>query len=533
MPTYITVLNTNLDKPKWIAVQESEDLDTIMNDSEYRSDRTNIFSKSHNDSIEGEKLVYEQTTHASAKAKVIKRGDPNRANLFKNLRNFFKRLFVFLVCYGLVTSCGSTGELTKRFKKVNIYNDTTGNIKKHVAVNPYFFEAEQIKPASPKTIFDLSPDGQKALIAAIREKETKSENVLAQLAKSIVAPKTEVPDVVDIRKFTKRLVIATTNLMDNPADRITRLYVTFHLPDTHYVQILSFDKLVTRFETIDIGKQNLSNTTSMGLKGSLGSAIKTTTSSGNTVDGESNNGFGSSSAVATEVNASNGIEGNISNERVFSEEVMLRQRYVAATFYVSPDSLTLYQESVSGIDLTGNVIADITFLRKDNIAAQVVYHFSNLTNNSQPSKPADILITKQTILFPNLEEDLQLEYGFMATVRMVESGYETISEADDSVHVVKGEVRKAGNVLLLGKDELKPKLWVIRDGDDELKIMEKNTSGGPVYFDSFQKASQFLLWLKQSYAILKNNELNSMYDLGLNGRKLDQSYILKAEVARF
>jgi hypothetical protein len=417
-------------------------------------------------------------------------------------------VFTFLAITLGLFACRSTGKLTKRYASVIVRETTEDSIQKWAAINAYIFEVDKPPIVPPKTIFDLTPEGQKAFEKAIQQYEKTSSDFLANVAKTI-ATKKESPGFVDYTKFQKRFVISILDKNYFLADRVARFRITFSVSDKN-IKITSCDKIVTKYETVDVGKQNYSNVTNASLTGTLGGSGKVTGATGTTTDAAKNEGLGTSSAATTEVNSSYGVTGTLGTTRTFAEEVLLKDRYVAVSGYITKNTVTLYEESVSGVKLTGNIIADISFEFDRDKAVKMAFVPDNLFKGNKPVHSDSIEIKDLYIYYPDLASDIEMTYTYEPLVRHVLRGDNTISEADDAIELLHQEVKPKEKVILLPKEQFEPKLWKLKSGTFSLAIKSPvNTGAGVMFFDSFDKAKNFLLWLRKNYTQInsKGNKL--------------------------
>ena len=226
-----------------------------------------------------------------------------------------KQLIAATFFCNIIWCCNSTGKLTRRYNSVAYHSYADDSIKYSVKVNGFVFEPDAPKPSQPKTVFDLSPQGQKALVKVLGIKESKSDDFLGKLSKTLATTKKDAANVVDYTKFTKRLVFSIRNISPYPADRIAKINIRLNVTDPH-IKIISFDKIITKYESVDVGKLDFSNTTNLGISANAGAGAATDTST-TTASIPAQTGFGY------------GINANASNSRTFAEEVMLKQRYIS------------------------------------------------------------------------------------------------------------------------------------------------------------------------------------------------------------
>ena len=450
-----------------------------------------------------------------------------------------KRLaYIALLCTTVVIiSCNFSGKLTKRYHNYDFKPDDKGDgIKTYVDVNAYIIEKEKTDPLKPKTIFELSEKGQEELIKQSAAKETTNEKLMSALTLPLSAKSPTNVELIDYTKADKRVVVSIRNLTHYPADRISKIMVSLKIhPD---FKLLSCNKLTTEYQTIDLGKLNYSNTNAIELAGNLSSGlnissgttdlseITTSSKEGDLVTGSktSNTAIGSRGTTT-----SKGVTGKFNAARSFSEEVLLRQRIVSLNASISENTLFLFQESISGIDLTGNILADIVFDSKKDIAVERSYSFSELYIGSTPNTADKLKIKETLIAFYNYDKDITAELSYGADFRHVNKRDRTITESDDDISLYYGQLKNPKKITLISKDQLKPKLWILFVKGDvaelPVQIQSPSTGGkGELIFHSYTDAKDFLIWIKLKAAdiIAKKGALGGS---GHNLFKPDQNAI--------
>ncbi len=406
---------------------------------------------------------------------------------------------VLIVISALCFSCGS-GHLTRRYKSLeSIKNDDI--IKNNITVGAYFLETAKTPSTPPKTIFDLSPKGQNSLISEISKKEESSSSLIKKLGTSLSLKSQKNVRIIDRTIVKKQVVLSVSNNSHMPANRISKINITLDLGDD--IKLLSCNKIATSYETLDLGKLNYSNTNQASLTGNISSA--TGAEKALATDDKTNSKTSSNGA---------GLTGTVSASNTFSEEVMLRQRRVALNVSISDNKLSLYQDGIVGIDLTGNIIADLVFeIKEANVLP--VYTFKGLVDkNKKISEPKDIMAHEILEILPNVSNDIAAKISFEADFREVISGDKTISESDDVIKLYHGIVTNTTHEILIPKEKLNNQnLWKLTfsKDDNEFPIEIKSVLGqGDLVFNSWDHARDFALWLVEKFDDAKNTlELNN------------------------
>lgn len=406
-----------------------------------------------------------------------------------------KKIIIFTLTNAiLISSCNYSGKLTKRYKSIEIIKDDTF-IQDNIEVNAYVIEKEKSDPPKSKNIFDLSSKAQAALISEVSKKESTSANFLLTLTNNLSAKNNNPTEIIDYSLFEKRIVISIRNKSHFPADRISKIKITLDIGSE--VKMLSCNKLTTEYQTLDLGKLNYSNSQNTELTGNA----NIESGSEATVTGDNSTGKVTGKAGA-------GITGKTSANRSFSEEVFLKQRMVVLNATISKNKLSLYQESISGLDLTGNILADVT-LGIEDIKVEKIYSFSELLKNEALNEAKNIKVTEKIIIYPNITNDVKATISFESDFRKVFKNDKTISESDDKVKLYYGKATKSDTEIIIPKSKILPKLWKLTFTNDSgklpLQIKSPTAVGsGDLLFNSIFEARDFVFWLKTKYNDSKN-----------------------------
>ncbi len=402
-----------------------------------------------------------------------------------------KKLFLVTLSIAIVLAscCVAKSTLTKRYKSIKLIenNDTIG---KYVKVSAYLIEKEKVDEQKPKTIFDLSPQAQSSIIKEISKKETGTSKFIAVLTDSLsFKPIKKTDDIINDYQIERRIVISVINKSHIPADRISRIKITLAF-DKKNLKILSCDKLITAYQTLDIGKTNYTSTKNAEIVGNA--SIGAGTKSINVLSNQDTIG------ASAETNA--GFSGKLSSTRSYSEEVLLKQRIISLNTELDKNKLSFYQEGISGIDLTGNILADVK-LEFIDLNVDKVYSFTNLKTGDKFNEPSLIKVNDKTIIYPNLSKDknvgVKVSVSYEADFRKVIKNHETISESDDSVKLYYG-AQSNKDSLVIPRTILMPALYKISlKGDSEHLPIQINFPNGSneLLFYSYNEAKDFLLWM--------------------------------------
>jgi len=178
--------------------------------------------------------------------------------------------FLFGALFTFTIGCTTNGKLTRRY--ANSTNVPLINSAHKIQVfaliqpEPYIIPGRYI----PKTIFDLSSDGQKALIDAIKANEKNTDSLLAKLRKPLSEqPPSKTNFNFDLTKFTRIFTLTSKQKEWNEADRISQLDIAL-TGNNDNLKFTGCDKIMTNYIMADFGKLTLTRTLSGEIGGSFG-----------------------------------------------------------------------------------------------------------------------------------------------------------------------------------------------------------------------------------------------------------------------
>ena len=408
--------------------------------------------------------------------------------------------FLWLITALLLTSCYETGKITRRFTKID--SATTAEQKAQlsyisvdgIALN---IDTPQVAPKVAKNVFTLSDHGQEAYINSLASIDKDSKKLQSDLPNSLDPPDKNAP--VTNTKFTKRLLFSIRDATPFEADRITRISITIPLQVTGTIHITNIAGLQTEYASINTGTVSLSNALTLGLSGSIGYTGGKTNSTTNTDYGTSTNSSGVSNTSGGSSTPTAGVSANVANTRTFGESVTLNNRYVVLSFSVVGTNLTIYEESVSGVNLIGNVFADVTF-ETENPTSKSFLTFGELFKGRTPVSVDSLPIDYSFVVDPSIEKDLVIPYQCEARVRHVKQHYRTTLESDDVISYAEGTVVTGKELKILTIKENVSKDFDIEDSVkqayDRLMICDNITKQSTImHFNDYYQALNFYKWL--------------------------------------
>ena len=181
-----------------------------------------------------------------------------------------------------------------------------------------------------------------------------------------------------------------------------------------------------------------------------------------------------------------------------NEEQSVRSRYLRLNGTLDKRWIAIEEEGTREIDLTGNVMADIS-LRFEGFPERITFPvFTSVTddNSSDPELKSllftDVLVPRMEEVPDSINATLQVEYIY----RHVQSGWKTYQEWDDRVEYYSGNIEK--EVPLFTREEYVPELFALGTELPEKEVIRIRSSGGreyPLQFISYRDASRVLDWL--------------------------------------
>ena len=157
------------------------------------------------------------------------------------------------------------------------------------------------------------------------------------------------------------------------------------------------------------------------------------------------------------------VDGGIQSTSGRKEDQTVRSRYLKLNGRISPQSIEMEAEGSRGIDLAGNVLADVS-LAFEGFPERITLPVYSSDGEDAPRELSrlsfmDVLVPRIRDLPDPIMATLEMEYIY----RHVESGWKSYQEWDDRVAYYSGKVSK--KIALFNKAEYLPGLCGI--GTDE------------------------------------------------------------------
>jgi len=324
-----------------------------------------------------------------------------------------------------------------------------------------------------KNMWDLSASAQNQLIQILNERYPDNEQFISALSNeylissditSLDLTRKKLRMVFTISKDRDYTVLTDASGRFSPADRIEYLSFSLEIPEMYNLQFTGWNRYATEYGEIDIADVSFSRSYDLDLKGS----------------GIQNADAGGKSSLNR------------------SEDQEVRSRYLKLNGSISDRRIMVEEEGTREIDLTGNVIADVSLEFKGFPERITIPLFVGQgQDGSGVSGVAALRFVD--VLVPRMEEApdtikglLQLDYIY----RHVQSGWKTYQEWDDQVEYYSGNVKK--EIPLFTKKEYLPIFYTIGTeitGKTTMKVRTQTGTEYPLQFKNITDAGRFYDWL--------------------------------------
>ena len=354
--------------------------------------------------------------------------------------------------------------------------------------------------STPTRLIDaLDAEGQAAYIDAMSAEGLAPEKIAALLVAPL--PGGQAPKA-DRTKITRRVIFAVTKAWSertaDPADRIDRYEHRLDLTNDAKASFLSWNQFETKHETIDLGKLTRST--------ELTSNIKLSPTFGGSLIG--------------------GGEAGLTSVNKRGEELALSQRILDVTGVLSSTQARLIQQGGMGINLEGNVAAEITIQLERDPAVYALFTPGSLRENGGPTPPSKLTYSFMETRLPVssggpiLAEYTGLYHYRDVNLTMPAYGSRTVEEADDHVRLIYGttntvqslEGSAATKVELLSEKEWDDlaAIYVLEAPDRtkrRINIEHQKQGKVELRFGSYAEAAAFRGWMGDTVrAIARENE---------------------------
>lgn len=400
-----------------------------------------------------------------------------------------KKLIFSIVALTVLLSCNTPKVMRyyKSEKESRIISADTILINNLFEINAFTLDPSV---ANEKSIFDLSNRAQSALIESLNSKSKATEELMAAITSPL--DKATSPDATKGSiSWKKRVVINIDKKDTEVANRFQQIWLIMEIPDNlkDKVEFVNWDKIITETQTFDLGKITSNNTS--------GFSFSPEVTMGGFIEGK--------------------LPGVVSGSSTFGEEKSITRKLAGLNAaVVTPHKFILSRQASPNENISGNIVIELTL--KSKLAAEnLVYNFDGLyLGTTAVEDQAKITLNKSLVIKPDFGENsivpIDLTYKFH--YRTVGKGKRTEPEYDDHITYLNGQHTDSSKFNLFDGADSKPIIWRISDGSNYLHIVD-STEQEALQFDSYNKASQLLNWIK-----LTNNFQISNYSLYLGLRPL-------------
>jgi len=350
---------------------------------------------------------------------------------------------------------------------IKLKNDS----EKLLSVNAFVLEPSA---TASKTVYDLSPEGQAAIVEALNSKTKTSAELMSALASPI--KETGVPASIKGNKvWKKRIVLNILKTDKELANRVQQILFTLDIPASlkEQVSFISWDKIATETQSIDLGK----------------------ITSGSTIGA-------SFSPEITMAGKLQGVSaGSASVSKTFNEEKSFTAKFAGLNAaLVSADKFQVYRQAMPNENISGNIVVELT-MKSKNAKEYTVYAFKGLYSGSSVENDQTKVVLERTLIIrpdfgTNEEVPINLSYSYR--YRSIKQAARTEPEYDDSIQYTDVDVVENDKFKIFDKEEVAgPTTWEISANGKTLHIYKAgNPSAEALIFENFNDAQQFLNWIK-------------------------------------
>lgn len=381
-----------------------------------------------------------------------------------------------------------------------------------------------------KSIWDLSADAQSQYIKILNSRYPDNNQFIEAMNFQYLNNKQEsLPD--DYISKDLRMVFSVSKLRDystlygapgvalSPADRIEYLNITLQICDDSLLKFTGWNKFTTEYGSVDIADVSYSRTLELEPDGLLKS-------------GKEEAGAELSGTAKTSISS--------------KEDQKIKYRYLVLNGRISNNAIEMEEEGMREIDLSGNIIADVS-LKFEKFPERVISIRGLTGSNGTFNDPDSLLIRFTDVNIPMMESikdtifaNLKMDYIF----RNVLKGRRTFPEWDDHIKYYTGRVEK--RIPLFTSSDYVPGFYCIGIYDiykvrDIIKLESPDNKDYPLIFSNHEEAEAFYDWLVYylktgnsdtkpltigGFALkLRNNPLKSFQSGGVAGLRILPMYM--------
>ncbi len=373
-------------------------------------------------------------------------------------------LFVTIMIF-LVNGCSSV----KRYKSAS----WKGEDNSLVNMELFGTRLEQaVTEKQDRNLWDLSAGAQTQMIQILNERYPHNEQFMGALSKRYLDGGFSLP--ADLTRMDLKMVFTISKERDyqklnesssrfSPADRIEYLKFSLEIPPEYNLGFSGWNRYTTEYGEIEIADVSFSTSLDLEADG----MVKETDAGGKT-----------------------------SFSRNEQQEV--KARYLKLNGSISDKIISVEEEGTREIDLTGNVIANVS-LEFDGFPERIAFPQFAGEDTHLPGKVSLAGFSFADVMVPRMEEapdtitaSLKFEYVY----RHVQSGGKTFVEWDDHVEYYTGKVNK--QIPLFLKRDYIPGFYCIgstSDPDKQLKVKEGGNKEYLLQFVNYSDARRVVEFL--------------------------------------
>jgi hypothetical protein len=392
------------------------------------------------------------------------------------------KLIIILLVTGAVFMQSCT--TLKRYKSAK--NSETDNTL--ADINLFGFRLSQAKPEKEsKNLWDLSADAQSQFLRILNSRYPDNEMFINSLNFKYMNSQVEILSD-DYTNKELRLIFSVSKKRDytktgslikaglSPADRIEYLKISLDIPEKSKLRFTGWNMFTTDYGSVDIADVSFSRNLDQGASAYL-------------------------SAGSEPVKGNSAIEGKSSFSR--KEDQAIKYRYLKLNGRISEKEIEMEEEGTREIDLTGNIIADVS-LEFDKFPEVLTSIFGLKDSTGKFNEADKLVISYSDVVVPyqiDPEDTIKAIVKMDYIYRNVGSGRRTFQEWDDRVKYFSGSIEKtfplfAGSRYLphfycIGTDCPQKELVRIKTASDNLITLK---------FGTYREALGFYEWLKYYFS---------------------------------
>ena len=364
----------------------------------------------------------------------------------------------------LFTLCGCT--TVKRFKTAEYKGEDNKLVDVELFHTRLYGDPMTVQE---KNLWTMSANAQTRMVQILDERYPDNEQFMSIISGNFGA--NEYP-VQELTRKDLRMVFTISKSRDysklndatgrfSPADRIEYLRLSLKIPDSYKLHFYEWNRYSTEYGEIDIADLSFSRSFDLSVDGSPGGV-----------------GVGSEATLGR------------------SEKQEVSKRYLKMNGSISDQEVVIEEEGTREVDLTGNVVADVSLLF-DGFPEIVMVPVFTVDEDGTVELSAlnfeDVVVPAMSDAPDTLYADLTLDYIY----RHVASGWLTFAEWDDKVEYYQGSIDK--KVPLFLKKDYLPRFFCIgteHGGKNALKFRKTPEKEYLLQFRDYHDASRFLEWLQ-------------------------------------